>query len=171
MEISINLEVKDWKLFQVHLEKELSRSSKSWINNFFVNMFIWAAIAIAILSLFNSSEGIHWPTASAIFTLFTLLFVVLIFNSIKLKKAFAPSNEGAFVGEHKILFNDKGIKSQGKGYTCTRDWSTVKSIEATDKMIIIYLDTAYALVLPTNKLDDPNKLYQYISDKYKSGKG
>jgi len=129
-------------------------------------MLVWAIITIAILSIFNSSGEIHWPTALSITVLFVILFIALILNSKKLKKAFTPSNEGAFVGQHQILFSNEGIKSQGQGYISTREWNTVKSIELTDKMILIYLDTAYALILPLEKLESPDELYQFITAKY-----
>jgi len=166
MEITLNLDVNDWEYFQSHIESKLSKTSKSYVSSFFVNMIVWAIIAIAILSLFHSSEGIHWPTASSVTVLFVSIFIVLIFNTRKLKKAFAPSKEGAFVGQHQILINDKGITTHGKGYTCTREWSTVKNIEITEKMLFLYLDTAYALVFPLGKLDNPNDFYQFIMDKY-----
>ena len=34
------------------------------------------------------------------------------------------------------------------------------------KMILIYIDTAYAYVLPVNKLDNPDTVFEFICEKY-----
>jgi len=53
------------------------------------------------------------------------------------------------------------------GYEASHRWSVVKRIERANGMILIYLDTACAYVLPENKLEDPSRLFNYLNEEYK----
>jgi len=167
MEISIKLEAEDWCQFQSHLEKELPKTVKSWTNSFWFNIVLWAVIAFIIISIFQNTSQIHWPTAGLASVFFIFLFALFIFNLVKLKKAYAPSESDVFIGEHYFLFDEKGINTKGQGYAGRHSWSIVKKIERTNGMILIYLDTAYAYMFPESKLDDPDQLYSYINEQYK----
>ena len=166
MEISLNTDVGDWQKFQSYIEKELPQTTKSWTCNFFTSMILWAVTTLLMLSFFYNVSSIHWPTALTISLLFILIFALMKFNNIKLKNAFKPSDNGVFVGQHNIAFSDEGIESKGDGYICKREWRIVQKIERTHEMILIYIDTAYAYVLPVNKLDNPDTVFEFICEKY-----
>ena len=167
MEILIKLEMEDWKLFQLHLEKELPKTIKSWTNSLWFNLILWAVIAFIFMSIFHNTSQIHWPTAGFVSVFFILLFSLFIFNLTKVRKAYAPSENGVFIGEHKFTFNEEGIKTTGHGYEGSHNWSIVKKIDRVNDMILIYLDTAYAYVFPENKLENPDEFYKYINEQYK----
>lgn len=167
MEISIKLEVQDWSKFQSHLEKELPKTVKSWTNSSWFNIILWAVIAFAFMSIFEYIGEIHWPTAGFVTVFFVLFFALFLFNMAKLKKAYAPSENGVFVGEHTFVLDDEGIKSKGQGYEGNHAWTIVKRIERANGMILIYLDTANAYVFPENKLENPDLFYTYIKEKNK----
>ncbi|MCF6262972.1 MAG: YcxB family protein [Xanthomonadales bacterium] len=168
MDISIKLEVEDWYQFQSYLAKELPKAVKSWTNSFWFGLIVWAAIAILFMSVSQITSEFHWPTASIVSVFFILLFALYIFNLIKFKKACAPSEAGAFIGDHQFVFDEEGIKSQGYGYEGKHSWLLVQRIERTNGMILIFLDTAYAFVFPESKLEDPEQLYNYIIEQYKN---
>lgn len=167
MEILIKLELEDWNLFQLHLEKELPKTIKSWTNSFWFNIILWAVISFIAMSIFHNISQIHWPTVGFTSIFFILFFGLFIFNLSKLRKAYAPSENGVFIGEHKFIFNEEGIKTTGQGYEGSHNWSVVKKIDRVNNMILIYLDTAYAYVFPENKLENPDQFYNYINEQYK----
>lgn len=171
MEISIKLEIADWQKFQSHIEKELRKSTKSWTDNFFVGVALWAAITLIFLTFFqNLADSFHWPTACLAAVVFFLILAKLIFDGSKLKKAFAPSENGVFIGEHQFSFNDDGFAVTGKGYETRCDWSTVRNVERVNGMIFMYLDTAYAYLFPESQLEDPDEFYRYICTRNNDSK-
>lgn len=167
MEISIKLEADDWRKFQLYIEKELPKTVKSWTDGFWFNVILWTVITLIFLSLFQNSAKFHWPTAGFVSVIFIVMFALFIFNLVKQRKAYAPSEDGAFIGEHTFIFDEKGIRTKGKGYDGSHNWSIVKRIERVNGMLLIFLDTAYAFVLPESKLENPESLYNYISEQYK----
>ncbi|MEW8587059.1 MAG: YcxB family protein [Candidatus Thiodiazotropha sp.] len=164
----IKLEVGDWYKFQSYLEKEIPRrTAKSWMNGFWFNLVLWGVIAFFFMAIFQNTGDFHWPTAGVASAFFILMFILFIFNLTKFKKAYAPSENGVFVGEHRFVFDEEGIKSQGQGYKAMHSWSLVQRIERSNGMIFIFMDSAYAYVFPESKLKNPEEFYKYINEQYK----
>ena len=166
MEIQIKLEKEDWKKYQSYLEKELPKHSKSWMNSFWVQMLIWMILAFIFMVIFQNFSAFHWPTAASVAIFFILFAALWVFNIIKIRKAFEPSETGLLCGIHTFKFTEHGIDSEGKGYTGYHGWEIVKKVERAKGMIIVYVDTAYAYVFPESKLDNPDNFYAYILDQY-----
>lgn len=167
MEISIQLEAEDWRQFQKFLEKEIPKKVKHWSGGFWFNVALWTLIALTFSFMFRSGEDFHWPTAGFVAVTFVVMFALFVYNLVQQGKAYAPAEDGVFVGEHHFVFDEKGIATKGEGYDARHSWSTVKRIERVNGMILIFLDTAYAFVLQESKLDNPEALYNYICEQYK----
>ena len=166
MEIQITLDKQDWKSYQGHIERELPKRMKTWMDSAWVNMIIWMVIAFLFLSLFNRHSNFHWPTAISVGVFFITISALFFFNMFKIRKAFEPSEAGTFCGDHLFIFNEQGIISEGKGYKGNHSWSIVKKIDRAEGMILIYLDTAYAYVFPESKLKAPDDFYGLIYEQY-----
>ncbi|MCW8900441.1 MAG: YcxB family protein [Gammaproteobacteria bacterium] len=166
MEISIQLEAEDWRQFQKYLEKELPKTVKPRTGSFGFNVILWTVITFMFFVIFQNTDEFHWPTAGFVVVIFIVVFALFVYNLVQQGKAYAPAEDGAFVGEHHFVFDEKGIATKGKGYEARHNWSTVKRIERVNGMILIFLDTAYAFVLQESKLEDPDSLYAYISKQY-----
>ncbi|MCP4551300.1 MAG: YcxB family protein [Bacteroidetes bacterium] len=167
MNISIKLEVKDWYQFQSYLEKEIPKTMKSWTNSFWFNLVLWAVLGFVFMLIFQNTGKVHWPTVGVVSTFFILMFALFVFNLYKYKRACAPSKSGVFIGEHRFIFDEEGIKAQGQGYESSHNWTLVQRIERANGIIIIFLDTAYAYIFPESKLENPEQLYNYINEQYK----
>lgn len=166
MEIQINLQKEDWKLYQSYIEKELPKKQKTWMDSIWVNMFVWMVVAIVFMTILRNISHFHWPTAASVAIFFVLISALFFFNIFKIRKAFEPQESGTFCGSHRFIFSGEGIASKGKGYEGRHSWEIVKKIERAPGMILIFLDTAYAYVFPESKLDNPDKFYNYISEQY-----
>ena len=171
MEIQVNLQKEDWRSYQSYIEKKLIKQQKTWIDNLWVNVFIWMVLAMVFMTFFQSVSQFHWPTAVSVATLFIVVSILFFFNMVKIRKAFEPSENGTFCGTHKFTFTDEGITSEGKGYEGHHSWGIVKKIERAPGMIIIYLDTVYAYVFPESKLENPEEFWTYISQHYSNVTG
>ncbi len=167
MDILIKLNLEDWYKFQSYIEKEIPKTVKSWTNSSWFKVVLWAVIAFFFMSLFQNTGKIHWPTAGMVSAFFILLFTLLFFIMSRIKKAYAPSENGVFIGEHLFSFSEEGIKSKGQGYEGSHDWSLVQRIERANGMILIFMDTAYAYVFPESKLEEPEEFYKYINEQHK----
>jgi hypothetical protein len=170
MQINITLDKIDWNKLQNHISKELPKQKKSFFDSFWKSMILWFLLVGVFMSLFHYVRPIHWPTAILTGTIFICVYVVLIFNMIKLRKLFEPSDTGIFCGEHEFVFDDEGITIKGAGYTEKHNWSTVKKIERTSDIILIYLDTTFAYVFPEKKLNNPSDFYKTITELYSNNK-
>jgi len=170
MEIQINLQKEDWKLYQSYIEKELPKQQKTWVDSFWVNVFVWMVMGIIFMTIFQNLSHFHWPTATLVAIFFVLISALFFFNMFKIRKAFEPLENGTFCGSHKFTFTPEGIASEGKGYEGHHSWEIVKKIERAPGMILIYLDKAYAYVFLESKLDNPDEFYNYISEQYSNVK-
>lgn len=170
MEITITLDVGDWERFQSYLEKEAPKRVKTWTDSSWFKVVIWAAITFAFLFLFRYFDEFHWPTAGVVALFFVLLLAQFVFNLIKFRKALAPSETGAYIGEHHFTFDDEGIQTRGRGYEAIHRWPLVQRIERADGVIYIFLDTAFAYVFNEARLEDPDFFYNYIVEQYEKHK-
>lgn len=170
MEIQITLQKEDWKLYRGYIEKELPKHLKTWMDGFWVNMLSWILVSFVFMSIFNKYSEFHWPTAISLGVFFIIISALFFFGMFKIRRAFEPSEDGMFCGDHLFTFDDYGVKSQGKGYESFHSWEVVKKIERAQGMVMIYLDTAYAYVFPESKLNDPDGFYNFISDRYSNVK-
>jgi len=170
MEITITLDVEDWKKFQSYLEKELPKKVKSWTDNTWFIIILWTTVVFVSMALFQYVGELHWPTAGVVAFFFVLLIAQFVFNLVKFRKAFAPSETGAYVGEHHFRFDEEGIKTRGDGYEAIHRWPLVQRIERADGAIYIFLDTAFAYIFNEAKLGDPESFYNYIIGLYEKNK-
>lgn len=170
MEITITLDVEDWERFQSYLEKELPKKVKSWTDNTLFMLVLWAAIAFATLFLLRQVGEFHWPTAGVVTFFFVLLIAQFVYNLVRFRKALAPSETGAYIGEHHFSFDDEGIKTRGDCYESVHRWPLVQRIERADGAIYIFLDTAFAYVFNEAKLEDPESFYNYIVEHYEKSR-
>lgn len=167
MNILIKLQLEDWEKFQLYIEKEISDSVKSWVNNFWLNVVFWGGFGFFSMSILRNAGGIHWTTFGLVSVFFILNFILFTFKQTKLKKAFSPSESGLLFVETQFIFNEEGIKTKAKDVEGKNSWSAVQRIERTEGMILIFLDTTLAYIFPENKLENPDELYIYINEQYK----
>ena len=66
----------------------------------------------------------------------------------------------------KFKFSEQGISITSEGYKTDCSWGVVKKIERAQGMILLYLDTVYAYILPESKLGDPDDFYAYIKAQH-----
>ena len=167
MNILLKLEFEDWKKYQLYLEKITSQSVKSWADNIWLNIIFWGGFGYFSMGFLRNTGGIHWPTFAITFVFFLLNTTLIFYKQNKLKQAFTPSPSSIFFVENEYIFNEAGIETKSKDYETKQNWSSVQRIERTEEMILIFLDTNLAYVLPENKLENPDKLYSYINELYK----
>lgn len=162
MELSINLDKNDWIKYQTYLQKKLQKETAAVTGSFWFNLLFWAAFAFLIMLFFPAGQQFHWPTAITTAVFFLLIIILFLFNLGKLNRAFVPSEEGIFTGEHQFIIDELGISSKGSNYEARHVWPGVLRIERTGGMIMVFLDTAYAFVFPEHKMNDPDAVYQQI---------
>lgn len=166
MNVTLKLELEDWRQFQSFLEKDLQKSVKSWWNGHWFTFLFSVSLCLAILLALEAFGGIHWPTAGSVALLLAMVIGLHVAHLFKLRQAFSPSDSGIFVGEHRFDFGEDGIKIAGQDYETWLSWDRVQRIERSDDMIMIFLDTAFAYLFPVSKLDDPDGLYACLIDHW-----
>ena len=165
MQIKVNLQEQDWLAFQRHIARSAAKKNNAGNSKFWKELFTWMAIAIIFTITFQVVGALHWPTVVAVSVIFIVLIALYLINLRGIRSAFKPSQEGIFCGEHEFNFHDDGFDVHGKGYHSHMQWCIVKRIERTNGMILMYLDSFQASIIPERDLDNPDELYQFISNK------
>ena len=164
MEIVIDLKKEDWRCYQSYMEKALRKRQQGWRDSLGVNLLLSMIAGMAFMYLFQAFSHFHWPTAIAVAALFVLLFALFYLDMLRIRNACEPLESGTFCGTHRFTFSEHGVTTEGNGYSSHHSWEAVKKIDRASGMILIFLDRVYAFVFPESKLDDPEKLYQRISE-------
>ena len=163
MELNLQLTQNDWVEFNKYLQRKKNIELKGVVSSFGGNFILWLFLGLGFVFMFRMFDKIHWPTATFVAIAYTLLIVQQIWNSTKLQKALMPSNEGTFVGKHHFTIDQTGIHSKGQGYKCFHEWSVVKSIERENGKIMIFIDTAHALLFPEEQLENVEEFFGKIN--------
>jgi len=162
MNLTININLQDWKLFQQFHHSQLINRSRSKTIEFFVNLVLWAFIGFVFMAAFNQLSHFHWPSALSVFIFAATMYFLSTLKYKKLMKSYEPSDNGTLIGEHTFTINEKGISSKGKYYNCLHDWSAIKHIMQTNELVIIYIDTMNAFIFPKKEISDPNSFYNHL---------
>ena len=157
MEINLKLTQADWVNFNKFIQRNKQKEQKGFPTGFWGNMILWLFLVMIFTILFRLIERLHWPTAAFVSFIFILMMCYFFFSLFKLQKAFMPSIEGTFVGSHKFIFDENGINSSGKGYKSFHEWTTVKRIERSNNLVLIFIDTAHAFIFPESQLADDDE--------------
>lgn len=166
MTIDITLSQADWLKYQTYIQRKLFKDNakkKSW----WVNLLIWLFMGMIFMIFYRKFDSFHYPSAALVTIGFILISANYFYDMIKLKKAFMPSNEGTFLGKHSFIFDETGIHSEGKGYHSFHSWSVVKSIRHDAEMVMIFIDTAHALLFPDSQLADVTAFVNKINELQK----
>ncbi|MGD2140892.1 MAG: YcxB family protein [Burkholderiales bacterium] len=166
MQIEIDLDQSDWTKYQTFVEKTLAAESGNVSSKRWMNILLWILTIVFLLAL-NFIERFDWPTAVYVSLVFISLFGALLFQLKDARKAFEPAVGGVFCGRHKLSFTEEGIVSSGRGYHGLHSWKLVKKIVRAEGMILIFLDTIFAYVLPESKLPNPDELYEYVTRQHR----
>jgi len=165
MEIEIQLEKKHWMKFNKFVQKHRQKDLKGFKGGFFSNLAIWLILTLIFIGLFRTVQVWHWPTAIFVMTLFIAIIILFLWNMYSLQSSLMPSELGTFVGNHRFVFNEDGIHSEGKGYKAYHDWSVIKSVERNDDIIILFLDTAYGFLFPEDQLENPTEFINMVNHR------
>jgi len=168
MEFTIQLDRDDWKKYQSYLQKEFQKGASALPGSFWLNALLIGVMVFVIMFLFPQREEFHWHTAAVVAVFFILTFALFLLNLVQMNKAFEPSDEGIFIGEHHFRFDEDGIHSRGDHYEGRHDWSSVMKVDRPDGMILVFMDSAYAFLFPEQKLDNPDEVYHCITGFYKN---
>lgn len=164
MEVEITYEKEDWLRFQGFLEKEIPKSITMPWPAFFKNILLWTVIGFVAMFMFQYIGEFHWPTAGCVAVFFVILFLLFIRYLNRIKKGFAPSASGLFVGTHRFTITESGIESEGAGYNGSHSWSVVEKIVRENSLIMLFTDTANAFIFPEEKLKDPDMFFKYAME-------
>ena len=159
MELKLKLEKEDWLAFNRYLCKKIAAKNKTVFDNFFINIFLWMIIGFAIIFTAKQFGGFHWPTAVITSIVFLLFYFVLFIKQKKLQAAIEPMENGSFCRELEYKISEEGITTRDG----TISWDLILHIERAQGMIMLYLDSAFALIFPEQKLEDPDKFYECVS--------
>ena len=165
MEIQIDLEKQDWANYQAYVQEKLQSQAKTVKSRRWVTVLTWV-LTIALLLALNFIDRFDWPTAAFVSVAFILLCARVLLDLVTAQKTVEPLDDGVFCGRHVFTFTEEGIASRGRGYHGLHSWELVRNVVRAKGMILIFLDSIYAYVLPESKLQNPDELFDYATRQH-----
>lgn len=165
MQIQIDLEKQDWVQYQAYIEKNLQSQSTAGTGKRWVTTLTWV-LTIAFMLALNFIDRFDWPTAAFVSLAFVSLCALVLLHYASAREMVEPTDDGVFCGRHTFTFTEEGIASRGRGYHGLHSWELVKNVVRAQGMILIFLDSIYAYVLPESKLPDPDELFDYVTRQH-----
>jgi len=152
-------------LYQSYVEKQATQIASHWSNSFWFNVACWFVIGLVYVNVFKRFYHFNAPTAIFMASLFILIAAQFLAAMLRVKKAYRPSEQGVFCGEHTFTLDDNGIGVTGNGYQSFHEWRLVKKLVRAEGVILIFFDSVYAYVFPEEKLDEPDNVYALLTEK------
>lgn len=162
MELEIEYDLSDSNEFNDFFRKKVCAEAKAWWDSAWVSVVIWIVVALAFYAFARSGTKFSWPTAFIVAFFLLLIFGFLVLNSVKMRRAVRPSEDGIFLRRHKFQVTDAGIAVASAGYEARYDWTSIYSVEKTDKAVYLFLDTANAFIFPLSKVGDAEAFISVI---------
>jgi hypothetical protein len=168
MDVNIKLTVDDWNSFQTFIGSEIPRKFYSgWLLGL-ANFLIWLAFAVVFIGTINSFSTFHWPSGISIALIFVILIINNFINKPKLLlKSLEPSIDGPFCGQHKFNFSQTDITVIGNGFETKHSWGIVKRVVNSNGLIMLFIDTAHALIIPTRELENSSEFITFAEGRVK----
>ena len=163
MEIDIQLSKEDWLKFNQFVQKRTLKKLKGFVDGIFGNLVIWLILIALFAVLFLTVKVWHWPTAISVATVFVAMIGLFLLNIYRLQSSLMPSEHGSFIGKHHFVFDERGIHSEGKGYSGFHSWDVVQSIEHPSGMVILFLDTTFGYIFPEDQLENTAEFIKRIN--------
>lgn len=162
MELQITTTQDDWMRFQKFTISHIRKKTKGLINtriSFFILFFV-AIVSSFLVNVFQID--IHINRNVLIFVTFIIVFAILYYNNIKSLKAIRPSDNGPMTGQHTLQFDSTGIHESAKLYEIHYRWAAVKEIVHATGLILIYIDTVFAILIPDDQVGDVDTFIKTI---------
>ena len=166
-EFTANVEttVADWRAFLRHWQRTASARYRSPWWSHLVKIALWAVIGFAFAWLY---KGIHYPTAAVVSAVFLSGILSGYLSFLKMRKAAEPNSQGIFIGLQSYVFSPRGIEVKGKNYSSSMSWDALQSVDETDDLLILYVDSSQAIVLPKRCLDNLDALRTFVAERTKN---
>lgn len=164
--IEIEIKLEDWTKFSNYIAKEKTKESAkspSHIKAFITLIFL---IALSVYIFRSLNLTIDKPTAILFINIFLIYFFYFFYfswNQKKFIKTYNPLANGVILRKSYYIFDENGIDIQSDGIKTFYKWKIIEKIEFTDDIVMIYIDTAIALLFPCNQLDDVEKFINMIN--------
>lgn len=163
MEIEIELTLADWQRFHRYLLHRKQKTLKGFVSGGARNhLVVFVLLALIFMTLFAYLDRVHWPTAFFVGTVAIVVMALFLINLLRLQRALAPSEGGPFVGRHRFVFDSQGIHTAGDGYRSFHEWRIVKAVTRNDGLIMLFLDTTLAFILPEERLTAPDEVFDLV---------
>ena len=128
-----------------------------------MQVVLWGAVAVCFLGMFGLKESFDWVTFGVTSALFFFLFLAWLVELTRMQHSALPSDHGLTLGRHTYEFSEDGIHAEGQGYESHFDWSSVTRIQETKSQLLLYLDTAFAIVLPKEDVGGPSLINEIVT--------
>lgn len=166
MEVEVKIGVEHWKRFQAYVYSEVPRRYfKGWLFNI-ISGFLWFLFLIVFTGTVSSDSTFHWPTAISVITLFVIMIANYAICAPRLQlNSLEPDIDGPFCGEHHYKLTDEYLIFTSGGRKSQQPWPMFKRVVKGNDLIMLFFDTANAIIFPIEDLKDPEEFHQFIEER------
>ena len=130
--------------------KEKSKKVEPPFFGFFHMLLVGLVIGLSLSGLRRFGiYSFHLDPITALVVLGLFGFVILfLMGQYRPISKNLPSENGAILGHHKYMINEKGFTEETKAFTSLTHWKGIQSVEETSNQIYIFIDTHCAHFIP-----------------------
>ena len=160
MEIKYELLEEDYIKFNLyHMENSSSNKSTYYTLKFLLPI-IAGAVMFTIGSFLFDQPKLYWGIVAILFISIWILRFKNIFERIikkSVKKMLKEGDNSSMLCEYTMTVNDEDIHIIGKHSSETISRSGIKDVKVYDDLILIYVSSVQAHIIPTRYLTDHTK--------------
>ncbi|MBB3063642.1 hypothetical protein [Microbulbifer rhizosphaerae] len=162
MIIKTKLDKNDWKVFNHYVKAKVQEDARSWMDSPIFNVFIWLLIAVVILGVTRPDMGLHWQSAAFAAVVCSILFFSIYSKEVKVLKKLIPRVDDSIYEEKTIEVSESGIRSKNSKHDIFLNWENFSSVEFEGGLIMLFLDRANAIVIPSAQVSEPAALVEKV---------
>ena len=147
MEISYELNVKDYKAFVKYSYRRIKQRTRKKSLRFFLMIMASGVLIGLILGFLNIDfgvESIHLPTLVAALLVMAIALIFFLYDFSK----FVPKPGGWVLGPRKMRLAEEGLKIESGLYEVKVKWDSIEDILQTNEHIFLFVDTIAAHIIP-----------------------
>lgn len=141
--------------------------NKYWFKkNFSKKLIIYIALVLGLYFYLNyDSTPFNYNDVIGL-VIILLFFAGLYFGIMKLIESNSkkmPADKGLILGKKKISLTEDGIIEESELAKSTIKWEAIKSVEGTKELILIFLESNVALVIPKRDFEIESDIEKFLA--------
>ena len=162
IQAEIHLTPADYRSYIKSFQKYIRQKARPLLGGVWSNMAIWGVLVFLFVLIFQRWNKFDVETAFFVGAIAIAFIGLFIFELLKLNRASFPEPDSWYYKPMSFQFDESGIQCRTVVGNSTTKWEGVQDIVRNNGLILIFIESSQAFVLPEVQLDDADQLVAQI---------